>query len=204
MANYCSSCFMIFSDNERALLALYTKLAAAKQEGEARPLLELLGCSDEDMKNVDGRTSIEYITLNKNGDKIEGVRIETESAWSPCTDFIDALIKTTVPWDNLQYVYIAEECGCDLYINTDVEGKFFPERLKIEVYSKDDEDTLYFGDDELQEAFNYIEDLTGIEVTDLSELVDSSEVLNKIYTEFEKSNPEDDGYYLVIHVFDLV
>jgi hypothetical protein len=68
------------------------------------------------------------------------VRIDMESAWSPLPEVYDLLAEKY----NLLYVYIADEPGCEIYVNTDVEGRFFTDRyildyFEIESLELDDE-----------------------------------------------------------------
>ena len=35
---------------------------------------------------------------------------------------------------SVAYVYIAEECGCEVYVNTDTEGRFFSDRYILNYF----------------------------------------------------------------------
>ncbi len=73
------------------------------------------------------------------------VSVGTETAWSPMNEVWDAITNKYYRGNKLQYVYIAEELGCDFTVNTDVNGWFFDERILI-----DDGDGIYeyFSDEE--------------------------------------------------------
>ena len=60
-------------------------------------------------------------------DDTERFEIIVDSAWSPIEEMYDWMAKTY----DLEYVYIAEEGGTGLFINTDVEGKFYTDRYYI-------------------------------------------------------------------------
>ena len=62
------------------------------------------------------------------------VRIDMETAWAPLPEVWDIMAKKY----DLSYVYIAEECGCEVYVNTDATGKFFTTRYMINCFDVDD------------------------------------------------------------------
>ena len=53
---------------------------------------------------------------------------ETETAWGPMTGLWEAVLGK---FKTLKHVYAAEECGCELFINTDEEGMFFRDRYVV-------------------------------------------------------------------------
>jgi len=57
-------------------------------------------------------------------------KLETETAWCPMTELCDAVIEQ---YEGVSYVYVAEEAGCDIFINTDIEGQFFDQRYLLEI-----------------------------------------------------------------------
>ena len=83
------------------------------------------------------RSFLSYVDDVKSDNDMEYFTIETEDAWGPKTDAFD-LIMSDPRFDRLQYVYIAEEPGCGVYINTDEDGIIFRDRYKIEYYDSDD------------------------------------------------------------------
>jgi hypothetical protein len=71
----------------------------------------------------------------------------SEDAWAPMSDFYELIAALY----NVQYVYIAEEPGSEVYINTDTEGRFFTDKYKIELYV---ENMDQYKDDPLIQALN--------------------------------------------------
>ena len=58
------------------------------------------------------------------------IYLRTETAWDPKEHILDTLVSDF--YKNLDYVMTAEECGMGIYINTDVDAIFFPERYYLE------------------------------------------------------------------------
>ena len=61
-----------------------------------------------------------------------------ESAWSPMIDGFNYLLANH--YDTLRQVTLAEEGGCDIFINTDTQHRFFDEKYYVYV---EDYDTYY-------------------------------------------------------------
>ena len=55
------------------------------------------------------------------------VHVDMETAWAPLPEVYSIMAKKY----NLSYVYIAEEPGSEIYVNTDSEGRFFATRYMI-------------------------------------------------------------------------
>ena len=61
------------------------------------------------------------------------VIVHMETAWSPLPEVWDLMAEKY----NLSYVYIAEECGMSIYVNTDSEGRFFSTRYIFDYFDVD-------------------------------------------------------------------
>jgi hypothetical protein len=65
-----------------------------------------------------------------------------ETAWSPLPEVYEKFAEKY----GLSFVYIAEECGCEIYVNTDVEGRFFTDRYILDYFEVEglelDDETL--------------------------------------------------------------
>ena len=66
-----------------------------------------------------------------NGDH---VRVDMETAWAPLPEVWDLMAEKY----ELAYVYISEECGCAVYVNTDYAGRFFSSRYLLNYFDVDD------------------------------------------------------------------
>lgn len=113
-------------------------------------------CADGvDPEDVCDRGSINSIMFNE-----DHILIEGENAWGPQTDSLDGLMRR---YPELAYEVFAEEPGCEVYINTDVDGNFFTTRYSID-YDLDEfgceaewfdseQELVYYFDDILEEVY---------------------------------------------------
>ena len=62
------------------------------------------------------------------------VRIDMETAWAPLPEVYEKMAEKY----GLSYVYIAEECGSEVYVNTDTSGRFFSTRYVINCFDVSD------------------------------------------------------------------
>ena len=79
------------------------------------------------------------------------VIIHMEAAWSPIEEVWDKMAEKY----DLNYVFISEEPGCEVYINSDVEGRFFSTRFILNYFELDylklDSETLIKYGERLKE-----------------------------------------------------
>jgi len=64
------------------------------------------------------------------------VRIDMQTAWEPLTEVWGLMADKY----DLSYVYISEECGCEVYVNTDTTGMFFTTRYQLNYFEIEDLD----------------------------------------------------------------
>lgn len=202
MANYCSNSVTYYSDNQGQILNLYLRLrSAAEALGDmemgsirAKPLLAELGVDPETIEKLDGRTSINYLGLLVEDEKPVGVQFDAESAWSPCDDFADILLRAIYPdRGDIEMVYTAEEPGCEVYVNTDVDHRFYKTVLVMNVIAGEINDSYYYNMDELNDAFDMIKKLTGYRPSKLADL-DDAKFMEKLEAGFRKKYPDEDDY----------
>lgn len=202
MANYCSNSVTYYSDNQGQILNLYFRLRGATEalgdmemgSIKAKPLLAELGVDPETIEKLDGRTSINYLGLLVEDEKPVGVQFDAESAWSPCDDFADILLRAIYPdRGDIEMVYTAEEPGCEVYVNTDVDHKFYKTVLVMNVIAGEINDSYYYNMDELNDAFDMIKKLTGYRPSELADL-DDAKFMEKLEAGFRKKYPDEDDY----------
>ncbi|MCL2698158.1 MAG: hypothetical protein FWE74_08770 [Oscillospiraceae bacterium] len=58
------------------------------------------------------------------------VRIDMETAWGSLPEIYEKFAEKY----GLSFVYIAEESGCEIYVNTDIEGRFFTDRYILDYF----------------------------------------------------------------------
>ncbi len=124
--------------------------------------------------------------------------LEFHSAWGPqmgainCA--IDAALRNIPEEDrDVDYVYMAEESGNGVYINTDIEGRFFEDKYIIDIDDNFDdipdgfeEGANYFKSS--NSAIRFLRQLTDIEIHDINHaFLICSEVDGLSMHEFETS-----------------
>ena len=77
------------------------------------------------------RGSVEYIGPIEDNDDIYSFILTTETAWEPMPKMWDEILKKEYP--SITYVLFAIEEGTDLYVNTDIQGKYFPNRYLLNI-----------------------------------------------------------------------
>lgn len=104
-------------------------------------------------------------------------RVDTESAWSPMTELWEAIVEQ---YDGVSFVYIAEEAGNGIFINSDATGLFFCDRYVLEICCN----TMSVVPNDW--AFDGIEkpagDENGLADLDIREFFDSFESLKDFFT----------------------
>jgi len=187
MPNYCSSKYAFFANDENigelkrlhdCLTDTIAVLSQVKNDFEPGCLGKVAIEHGIDPKCIPCRGGINYLS---NFEAESGYfTLDTETAWAPMDELWEAVISR---YSGISYVYIAEEPGLEVYINTDVEGTFFTERYLFEIcgytpvpegWCVDDEklDYLeirkYFKD--FDELADYCTKLTGKEFGTFEEL----------------------------------
>lgn len=116
-------------------------------------LLRELGCTESELENdFCVRAHINDIRLLNNGE----LELCYESAWEPINEVIDEILALHQP--QMKQVTLAEETGCDVFLNTDVEGKYFTEHYYLDL-------TITGEDESREEKYNdikYYETLEGV------------------------------------------
>ena len=85
--------------------------------------------------------------------------IETEEAWERHPEIWESIFSQEC-FDEVNFVYIAEESGNGLYINTDSEGLFYSDRYYVDVCLENENrgyESAYFENDE--GLFTYLKEL---------------------------------------------
>lgn len=88
--------------------------------------------------------------------------IVTDTAWEPMINMWSLIIEEYYP--SISFVYVAEEPGCEIFINTDTEGKHYTDRFLLDLRiplskkgAKNIEERGYFESEE--EVIKYINQL---------------------------------------------
>ena len=96
------------------------------------------------------------------------IYIYMTTRWSPMVDGFNKLLSNYI---SLKGVYCAEEPGCEIYVNTDTEGRFFS--VKYCIYD-DDDGSEYFDSD--SEFIKYMKDTYKKDIPLISDLKDDDDI----------------------------
>lgn len=129
MPNWCWNQTVFYGGKEKQK-EIYNKIKNEVKSGW--PHIDLffkeLGCTEEELnKEFAVSAYINGISLLKNGE----LELCYESAWSPINETIDEILNKYLP--HITQVTLAEETGCDVFLNTDFEGKYFTEHYYLDL-----------------------------------------------------------------------
>ncbi len=137
MANWCSNVFAIYPRNESdlgkaQLKRLFAQLRKLTQidypEGTDNHdwygLLSVMRGKEE--SEIAARGSIDNIQWEE-----DHIIMQTETAWEPQDDIVRDMLDCK-ECSELDFVFIAEEGGNEIYINTDDSGRFFRDRYVLD------------------------------------------------------------------------
>lgn len=111
-------------------------------------------------------------------DDDEGIlRFDTMSAWTEFSD-LRKFIQSKYP--SIGFYYCAEELSDCYYVTNDAEGKYFPERIKMDEW---DNDPRYCKT--WEEAFQVVSEKTGAEIHNWEEMNRSLEAYNEEHNNAE-------------------
>ena len=176
MANWCSFNVVIYGDREEAT-AFYRKAKNAMANGKEKGEYDTYCLYEEHNFKKDFILSMHsnYIggTIEQMDEpKFDGkdwyLSIYLETRWAPMIDGFDLMLEQ---YKTLKAVYLAEECGAEIYFNTDEEHRFF--KVKYCIY-EDDIGSEYFDTDE--EFINFMKDTFNIEISSIDDLADDDEI----------------------------
>lgn len=147
MANYCYNDIVFYSSNKTILQELQQLFFKANEDkGRVLSILDYIDMPSEcNTEILDMRNHFIHIdTEIKSDGECHYFYIQTESAWVPDLELFNYLL-SSVYKDTIKMHYQAEEPGCGIYINTDLDGLFFQNRYVIDCQKGDDlDDTFYF------------------------------------------------------------
>lgn len=156
MANECETSIVFYNENKDMIKDLWqniTEFCRDNHDCTIYKFMQKMGYSQNDLYRSDKRGVITYCdSFVMYKDNIAYFKIKTVSAWLPQVDEFYKLIDEKYD-RRISIVFKAEEMGCGVYYNTDVEGRFFKDRYKIDYCLKQDR-VRYF--ERFDEAISYI------------------------------------------------
>jgi hypothetical protein len=129
MPNWCATT-VVFYGEQANLEQLWADWNEALKDNSVKSdigwLGKLLVYKGEEYKNIYCRGFLADVPHLEQG----RLTVYSNDAWAPMFNFYNWVAECY----QVEYVLIAEEPGCQVYINTDVEGKYFPERYFLDAY----------------------------------------------------------------------
>lgn len=211
MANICETTVAFFATTEKytdKLVDFYNKLTDLKKSKERFTIYfnsvyiaEQFGM---DAKHIEWSCIQDISDIEAHG-TYRGFKVYQDDKWSPNLKFWDLIIEREYTTDDgermIDYVYEAEEPGCEIYINTDVDGEFFCDLYKVDAYLPKD---LFCGE-VMTEYFSSTEDLFDALKTLFGKIFNFDEpndVNLKIFiNEYLQKHYPNSDYYLSVHEF---
>ena len=80
-----------------------------------------------DWENTRCRGEISFIDVEEKDD----FRIDQIDAWGPNVEMWETILKDHYP--DVHLVYQADEPGCEIHINTDTKGEYFPDKYLLDI-----------------------------------------------------------------------
>lgn len=165
MPNWAINSMIVYGTNKNEVEDFRQKLLNAKKRGDTLKTWHLyeiyaeFGYAKDFILNDDSNGYIRGSIIDiedeiSQDNECYWFEMQYESAWSSMNEGFDWLFKRH--YTSLKQVTLCEEEGCEVFLNTDVEHKFFDEKYYLYV---EDYDTHYIAsDDELIKTINkYIE-----------------------------------------------
>lgn len=212
MPNWCSTTIVIYSCNRSEVETFHDKLheiiskpydsnvEAANWLGN---MLMYAGYTYEETVAEKGgypRGWINYIGDIETND-CEGVSYfycDVEDAWDPHIKPWRCSIDKLYPNNNVKIAWLANECGCEVYLKYDLDGLFFSDsEYCMDCYC--DNDTAYQKYPELQEG---CEDYTAYQLMEIFELSDMNAVIKRAERITEALEDEYGEGYVYIHKYE--
>ena len=196
MANYCSNSIVFFSKDRTKLARFLRKVYAAfDSKGSGfNNLLILHGYTNRQIAGLaDKRDSFTYCDTKLKLDKdTYSFRVDVETAWAPHMAVFYKILREK--YDNvIQLVYMAEECGSRLFINSDKDGRYFPERYIVDCCHNREFFKEYFNS--YKEAVEWIKAEYCIDINEY----DSMKFIEE---KVEEVSLFDDGDFFNFHRFE--
>ena len=196
MANYCSNSIVFFSKDKSKLSRFLRKVYAAYDSigSSFYNLMVLHGYKNREILSViDKRDSFTHCdTKLAQENDTYSFRVDVETAWEPHMAMFYKIIREKYS-DVIQLVYMAEECGSDLYVNSDKEGIYFRERYMVDCCHNGEFLKEYF--ESYPEAIDWIRSEYGIDT-------DKFDSIQEVEAKVEAVNSFDDGDFFNFHRFE--
>ncbi len=196
MANYCSNSIVFFSKDRTKLARFLRKVYAAfDSKGPGfHNLLVLHGYTNRQIAGLaDKRDCFTHCDTKLTQDKdTYSFKVDTETAWEPHMSVFYKILREKYD-DAIHLVYLAEECGSQIYINSDQQGKYFTEHYMIDCCHHGEFFKEYFNS--YHEAVDWIRDEYCVGVNE-------HDSLKVVELKVEAVSDYDNGDFFNFHRFE--
>ncbi len=201
MPNWCTTSY-VFRGDEKEIKDFYNKIKSFTSKERIQNdfgdfwLGNVVDGFGFDYNEIPCRGLIDYFPDSQEDTDPDRLELSTQTAWEPMTEMWNKIIEKYYP--SISYVFIAEEPGCELYINTDLTGEDFSERFSIDFrlppkYTHAAPNGFYADCEEnVVEEFNYIFH---------RKYKSYKQCKKKLSKEFKKKKYRDKGYFIKIHKY---
>lgn len=182
MANWCSTTLGIKAETKDAEAVAQLEVLRTLAESvihqkavncDAGWIGFLLQNQGVDPSGISCRGFIQDVSGIEITDALAYILIYVEDAWRPHLGLWDKLLMLPA-FNKLSYVVKAEENGCEVFVNTDVDGDIFPERFILDYGAKTlkssdvEYDYVYYKS--LQDLLDACKELFGVGAVSLKDL----------------------------------
>lgn len=201
MPNWCTTSY-VFRGNENEIKDFYNKIKSFVSKKRVPNdfgdswLGNIVDGFGFDYNEIPCRGFIDYFPEIDEDTDPGRLELSTETAWGPMTEMWDKIIAKYYP--SITYVLIAEEPGCNLYVNTDTEGYDFTERFSVDFklppkYTYGSPNGFYADcEEDVVETFNSIFQ---------RKYKSYKQCKKRLSKEFKKKEYRDKGYFITIHKY---
>ena len=199
MANYSENKIVFFSEDKKAIHDLWQNIYSYYiNEGNSNSFYNFLikiGYKIDEVKQMTDLRNV-FVSCDSavTDDEYESYfYIETETAWSANLEIFYDIICDK--YDNKINMYaMVEECGFSIFINTDVEGVFLPNKYKLDCLIDGEEIVKYF------ESFKQLKIFVQKKFTKIKLMPrDDSEIITKKITKAYQPTDDEDFYFAIYH-----
>lgn len=194
MPNWCYSSHVVTGDKAE-LRDLYEKMKSLEERESSLVengfgktwlgnLVTLLG---GDWKCVYCRGYFD--TLEIDNDNVE-IRFNVCHAWSEPYEVVDFL---KAKFNNLEFYYMAEECGMEHFVTNDASGKYFPERYYFS--EQDSCESHYYTESEFNDFLSDVGKFVGKDIKSVEEAFKEID---------EYNNSVDYDNYAEVRIYQVV
>lgn len=198
MPNWCSNKMVVVGPKED-LINLVEKLEEAQKIASEKKYLTLyclllaLGYSEEEANQFDFKgyfTDFER-TPWENQKGVASITVWYESAWTPCIDAWEVILHRHFN-DCAQYT-LAEEPGCEVYVNTDPTGEYLPEQYNVDAS---------YNNSYFQERYDGYYETKEKALEDINEWLGKSfKSIEEVEAFFEEAREDDDEAFFSFHEY---